>query len=483
MIGEIEDSMFSSFLEHLGRAIYGGIYEPNHPTADGDGFRNDVAKLVEDLQIDLVRYPGGNFVSNYNWEDGIGPRSKRPTKKEEAWKSLEPNWIGIDEFMLWSKKVNIKPMIAINLGTGTVDSAHNLIQYCNANDNSYYASLRRKFGSKEPYNINYWCLGNEMDGDWQIGHMPCLDYCQKAHLAAQKMREVDPNAKFIVCGSSSIDMITFPEWDRTVCENLYDDMDYLSIHQYFYESTTENDYYASYLAMNNYIDILRSVIKYAKAKNHSKKDIYFCFDEYNIWYNNKKLEDNYSIAPPLLEEFQSVKDTIVFSGLLNTLLNNCDVVKIACLAQLVNVIAPIMTQNKGMAIKNLIYYPYYYFSRYCRGVTLKSSIIKGDKFASRFGEAYYVSEAVVQNKEGIVVLLTNYAEEEMLVNVQLGGYKNIEVIEHLLINGGNLNAKNTFESPETVVPKKAINSVVIQGENVDIKIPPFSWNIVRLKAD
>ena len=259
-IGKIEDTMFSSFIEHLGRAIYGGIYQPNHPTADKDGFRKDVIEVVKPLNLSLVRYPGGNFVSGYFWEDGIGPKEKRPQKREDAWHSIEPNEIGTDEFMAWAKKVSVKPMMALNLGLGTVEAARNLVEYCNADDNSKYAKLRRQYGSNEPYNVDYWCLGNEMDGEWQIGHMPVEDYVAKAKKTAQLIREITPNAKLIACGSSTIDMPTFPSWDRQVLEGLYDEIDYLSVHQYFFESTTENDFFASYLAIDKYIGILRDVL-------------------------------------------------------------------------------------------------------------------------------------------------------------------------------------------------------------------------------
>lgn len=472
--------MFSSFVEHLGRAVYGGIYEPTHPTADANGFRDDVASLVKDLNINLVRYPGGNFVSNYNWEDGIGPKDKRPMMRDEAWKSFETNQIGIDEFMLWCKKTNTEPMIAVNLGTGTTDSARNLIEYCNSSRNGQYSRRRRENGFDEPYGIRYWCLGNEMDGDWQIGHLPVKDYCAKAHEAAVKMREVDPNAKFIVCGSSTIDLPTFPEWDRVVCEMLYDEMDYLSVHQYFFESTTESDYYASYLAMEKYISTLRGVLTFAKAKRRAKKDVYLCFDEFNIWYNNKKLHDDFVVAPPILEERQSLKDTIVFGGVLNSLLNNCDIVKIACLAQLVNVIAPIATINNGPVLKNMIYYPYQYFSTYCQGEALKTFVLSGETFDSRFGEARYISQAIVSNDKEVVILLCNYAKEETLVDLELHGYEHLRVCEHTAMFGDDLNAFNDFNHSESVIPQKLVGYINIKNDSVFIKLPKSSWNIIRL---
>lgn len=481
IVGQTEDTLFSSFIEHLGRAVYGGIYQPNHPTADKNGFRNDVADVVKELDLSLVRYPGGNFVSGYFWEDGIGPRKNRPVKKEEAWRSIETNEIGTDEFMIWAKKVNVKPMMAVNMGTGTTDSARNLVQYCNADDDSKYANLRRKYGSKDPYKVIYWGLGNEMDGEWQIGHLPADKYVEKAKEAAHKMKEVDPNIKFIGCGSSSIDMATFPEWDRTVVDGLYDEIDYLSIHQYFYESTTEDDYFASNLAMEKYIGTFRSLLNYVQTKHRFKKPIYLCFDEYNVWYNNKPLPEEYQIAPAILQENQSMKDALVFGGLTNALLNNCDIVKIACLAQLVNVIAPIMTENDGGVVLNTIWYPYLDFCKYMRGTSLKTFVAGGEQFDSRYGKAYYISQAITHNDKELVIQVVNYAKEDTEVEFEIGDFNGFELISHTAMHDEDLNARNTSENPNRVVPFEVKDQVKIDGDKVTVKLGKLSWNLIRLR--
>lgn len=480
-VGKIEDTLFSSFIEHLGRAVYGGIYQPDHPSADKDGFRNDVADMLKQLNLSLVRYPGGNFVSGYNWEDGIGPKEKRPTKKEEAWKSIETNEVGTDEFMKWAKKVGVKPMMAVNLGTGTVENAHNLVQYCNADDDSKYANLRRKYGDNKPYNITYWCLGNEMDGDWQIGHLSADKYAAKANEAVKLMREVDPNIKFIACGSSHIDMPTFPEWDRVVLDNLYDDVDYLSVHQYFFESTTEDDFFASNLAMEKYLTTLRSLLNFIQTKHRNKKPIYLCFDEYNIWYNTTPLPSEYTVAPALLEENQSMKDTLVFGGLTNALLNNCDIVKIACLAQLVNVIAPIVTKNDRGYVLNTIWYPYYNFCNYMRGVALKSFVAGGDQFDSRFGKAYYITTAITHNDNELVIQVVNYAKEDTTVDFEISGFNGFEFVSHLVMHDEDLNARNTFDNPNRVLPHEHHGDVSINGEKINVKLEKLSWNFIRLR--
>ncbi len=480
-VGKIDDTLFSSFIEHMGRAVYGGIYQPDHPTADKDGFRDDVASQLEELHLSLVRYPGGNFVSGYFWEDGIGPRENRPTKKEEAWKSIETNEVGTDEFMKWTKKVGVQPMMAVNLGIGTTENARNLVEYCNADDDSKYANLRRKYGTAKPYNVKYWCLGNEMDGDWQIGHLPADKYVEKAKEAAKLMKEVDPNIKFIACGSSSIDMATFPEWDRTVVDGLYDVADYLSIHQYFFESTTEDDFFASNLAMEKYIGTFRSLLNYVQTKHRNKKPFYLCFDEYNIWYNVTPLPSEYTVAPHLLEEHQSMKDTLVFGGLTNALLNNCDIVKIACLAQLVNVIAPIVTVNDGGYVKNAIWYPFYNFCNHMRGTSLKTIVLGGEQFDSRFGKAYYISQAVTYNNDELVVQIINYAKEDTLVELEIGGFGTFELISHIEMHDDDLNARNDFNNPTRLTPFEVNGKVKINNSKIELDLDKLSWNFLRFK--
>ena len=480
-VGKIENGMFSSFIEHLGRAIYGGMYQPDHPSADEDGFRKDVIEVIKPLNLNLIRYPGGNFVSGYFWEDGIGPVEKRPQKIDHAWHSIEPNIIGTDEFMKWAKKVNVSPMMALNLGSGTIESARNLVEYCNANDRSKYANLRRQNGHNEPYNIIYWCLGNEMDGDWQIGHMSVEDYILKAKKTAQEIRKITPEARLIACGSSTIDMPSFPSWDRQVLEGLYDDIDLLAVHQYFYESTTEDDFFASYLAVDKYITTLRNVLGYVKASKRSKKDIYLCFDEYNIWYNTKKLPQDYRVGAPRGEEFQSLKDALVFTGILNSLLNNADIIKVACLAQLINVLAPIMTRNDGGVLLNSIYYPFFHFCNECRGIALKSYVTSGESFNSRFGEASYLSQSVVLNEDKITINLSNYAKEEVRLMINLLDFGNVEFLKGHCLFGEDLNARNTFEHPKDVVLKKLDSQVTINNNQITIALKPLSWTAIQLK--
>lgn len=362
-IGKIDDKMYSSFTEHLGRSIYTGIYEPGHPNADEDGYRKDVMELVKELGVPVIRYPGGNFVSCYDWHDGIGPKEKRPKRMDYAWSSIETNQFGIDEFCQWAEKVGIEPMIAVNLGTGSIKDAGDLVEYCNHPGGTYWSDLRAQNGHPEPYNIKYWCLGNEMEGSWQAGHLSAEDYTKKALEAAKIMRWVDPSIKLVACGSSYEMLPTYMEWDRTMLTDLYNQVDYLSTHNYTMNSGQgTTNYLASYKQLDSHIKNSAKVIEYVKAKNHFDKDLKICLDEWNVWnFQDIKLDSlddlmglttfemtsagKWEIAPPILQEKYSLLDAVVVGGLGISLLNNADTVEIACLAQLINVIAPITTIN------------------------------------------------------------------------------------------------------------------------------------------
>lgn len=252
-LAEVDPRIYSSFIEHLGRAVYGGIYDPGHPSADEHGFRQDVASMIGEIGVPMIRYPGGNFVSGYNWEDGVGPVADRPRRLELAWRTTEPNEVGTNEFIRWAKGIRSDVMMAVNLGTRGVDAARNLLEYCNHSSGSYYSDLRRSHGFEEPHGIKTWCLGNEMDGPWQIGQKTATEYGRLASETAKAMRLVDPSIELVACGSSFRSMPTYAEWEATVLDHTYEQVDYLSLHTYY--GNTENDT-ANYLAKSLDMDLL-----------------------------------------------------------------------------------------------------------------------------------------------------------------------------------------------------------------------------------
>ncbi|HHW89591.1 MAG TPA: alpha-N-arabinofuranosidase [Clostridiales bacterium] len=480
-IGKVESKMFGSFIEHLGRAVYEGIYEPGHPAADENGFRKDVISLINELGVPIVRYPGGNFVSGYNWLDGIGKKENRPTRLDYAWRTIETNQFGTDEFMKWCEEANVEPMMAVNMGTGAPQDAGYLVEYCNHPSGTYYSELRKANGSEKPYKVKYWCLGNEMDGPWQICHLEAIDYSKKALETAKIIRWVDNRVKLIACGSSSAELPSYPDWDRIILENLYDYVDYLSIHQYYWNEGCDEDFYASYKRMDEFIKTAIATCDFVKAKKRSNKTIYLSFDEWNVWYlKDVKLED-WTQAPHILEDKYTLQDAIVFGGLMNTLLNNCHRIKIACLAQLVNVIAPIFTQKGGAAIRQTTFYPFKYVSQYGRGQALMT-ISECDEFDSKFGKVKELSQSVIfdEDANSLAVFVCNYSQDAIEAEIELRSFGDLEIIEHVVLDGADLKAINDFENPSRVTPKN-VDLGAIKDSKAFINLSPLSWNMIRVK--
>lgn len=485
-ISAVDPRLFGSFVEHLGRAVYGGIYEPGHETADEHGFRGDVAALVRELRVPIVRYPGGNFVSGYNWEDGVGPREKRPRRTELAWRTIETNEVGVNEFAQWAQKVKTDVMMAINLGSRGVDAARNLVEYCNHPGGSYYSDLRRSHGIEAPHNFKLWCLGNEMDGPWQIGAKTAHEYGRLAQESAKVMRGVDPTIELVVCGSSNRHMPTFAQWEATVLDLTYHDVDYISLHTYY--GNRDNDtpnFLARSLDMDQFIDSVIAICDYVKAKKRSKKRIDLSFDEWNVWFHSNEADrkiEPWSIAPPQLEDVYTLEDALLVGSMLISLLRRADRVKIACLAQLVNVIAPIMTETGGPAWRQTIFYPFLHASLYGRGVALEP-IIKSDKYDSKdFSDVPYLDSIAVlnENEDQLTVFAVNRnLEGELELTCDLRGLRDYQVAEHLVLTHRDLKAVNTAKEPMNVIPRAAGGGQVEDGR-LRALLPQASWNVIRL---
>lgn len=487
-IGEIDNRIYGSFIEHLGRAVYNGIYEPTHPLANEDGFRKDVIDMVKELNVPIIRYPGGNFVSGYNWEDGIGPLELRPKRLELAWRSLETNEVGINEFAKWAKKVNSEIMMAVNLGTRGIVEACNLLEYCNHPQGTYYSDLRIKHGFKEPHKIKTWCLGNEMDGPWQIGHKTPIEYGRLALETGKAMKLIDPNIELVSCGSSHTAMPTFPEWEATTLEHTYDVADYISLHQYYgnKDNNTAN-FLALSMDMDHFIKTVISTCDYVKAKKRHKKTINLSFDEWNVWFHSNESDDDtmrnrpWQKAPALLEDAYSFEDALLVGCMLITFIKHADRVKMACLAQLVNVIAPIMTENNGGAWKQSIFYPYLHASLYGRGIAL-GLIITSPKYDTKdFTDVPYLEATAVYNEEQqeVTIFAVNRdLEDEMKLECDFRSFEDYQLIEHLVLACNDLKAYNTL-SNQPVVPNNKGNSKVDNGR-LEAILNKASWNVIRL---
>jgi alpha-L-arabinofuranosidase len=491
----IDRNLFGSFLEHLGRAIYEGIYDPGSKLSDSNGFRKDTLEEIRKINVPIIRYPGGNFVSGYNWLDGIGPKKDRPVVLDKAWNSLNSNQFGTDEFMQWCKLANTKPLMGLNLGTGTPEEAAALVEYCNVDKGTRWSELRRKNGAAEPYEVEHWCLGNEMDGPWQIGHMSATEYGYKAADAARQMRYVDSSLKLIACGSSSSGMPTYLEWDREVLEQCYEYVDGLSLHRYFDNSDTTGGDSAHFLAMNLTMDrqITESLAVCDLVRGHRKspKQLWLSFDEWNVWYRERRgdaVDGHKTSAPHLLEEIYNLEDALLVGGLLNTLIRNSNRVKIGCLAQLVNVIAPIMTNADGIFLQT-IFYPYSWALQYARGaaldVVVESSTydVKG-LYGSRDEKTTSVAHLDVSGSydaaSGTAVAFT--------LNRDLAKAHEVEIVWEdkapakvqaaWVLTGDDLKAVNSFSAPKKVVPAEFAKPTTSNGRT-KFEVPARSYTMIQ----
>src|SRR5215831_10290186 len=391
VIGTTDRRLFGAFVEHLGRCVYGGIFEPGHPTADERGFRSDVLELVRELAPTIVRYPGGNFVSGYNWEDGVGPVQQRPRRLDLAWMSTEPNTFGTNEFIDWCRAAGIEPMLAVNLGTRGGDAARNLVEYCNHPGGTALSDLRRKHGWEKPHDVKFWCLGNEMDGWWQMEMKTATEYGRIATEAAKMMKWVDPTIELAACGSSGRTMPAFGAWEDTVLEHSFDQVEYISLHTYL---NNYADDAAAFLAspdlMDNFIEEVVAIADAVAARRRSSKRIMLSFDEWNVWYRTRRkreerVKPGWPVAPSILEEIYTVLDALTFGGACISLLNHANRITAACLAQLVNVIAPIMTETGGPAWRQTIFWPFMQFSRMGRGRVLRTEI-SSPTYSARYND-------------------------------------------------------------------------------------------------
>ena len=506
-ISRIDDRVYGAFLEHLGRAIYTGIYEPDHPTADKNGMRGDVAQLVRELKVPMVRYPGGNFVSAYNWEDGIGPKDQRPTRLDLAWHTSDSNQVGVHEFADWCDLVDTEMMLAINLGSRGLDEARNFLEYVNGPTGSYWGDLRKKNGRADPFDVKLWCLGNEMDGPWQVGHKTAHEYGRLANEVAKTMRAFDKSLELIVCGSSHSNMPTYPDWEREVLEHTYESVDHISLHMYFANRENEKALAegasadvlarntANYLALNEkldrYIATVASTINFVKSKKRSKRQVYISFDEWNVWYHSNKqdraiLDGNsgWPHAPRLLEDIYNFEDVLQVGLILNTFIRRSDVVKLACIAQLVNVIAPIMTDPKGDAWRQTIYYPYYFASVFGRGTALNLAV-KVPGYDSEHGDNIpYVDVAGVHDEEAGTLTffaVNRHASETIDLDLSLQGFSAGQVFDHQVMTHENLRAVNTATEQTKVAPSKGSGATIADG-TLSVKLPPYSYQMIRIKA-
>ena len=484
VISQISPLLFSGFAEHMGRCIYEGIYDPASPHADENGLRKDVMASLKELNYRAMRYPGGNFLSGYRWEDGIGPKDQRPVRRDLAWQSIETNQFGTDEFMHFCKELGTAPMMAVNMGTGTIQDAANLLEYCNAPTGTQYADLRAKHGHADPYNVKYWCIGNEMDGPWQIGHLDDVEYGKKAREAAKMMRWHDKDIELVLCGSSNSKMATYPQWDRVALELCWEHVDYHSMHYY---AGNRDDDTASYLAISaefeSFVDTLEGVLRYVKAKSRSKHDVYLSWDEWNVWYKTavpEHMRGNWTEAPHLIEEVYNLEDALVVAQWMNVFLRKSHILKIACIAQIVNIIAPILTTTDGM-LKQSIYYPFMLFSQLASGDALDVAVNAPMYNTKQFGDMPLLdvsSSYDSENNRHAVFIVNRSQTDAVVTDINWQDQQPTQIASAYQLAGTDPKASNTWENPNNLVAVPIDVPEVTDGVTT-MSLPPLSFTVLE----
>lgn len=509
-VADVPARLFGSFVEHLGRCVYGGIYEPDHPTADADGFRQDVLDLVKELGVTCVRYPGGNFVSNYNWEDGTGPRDQRPVRRDLAWHTTETNQMGIDDFYRWSQKSGTEIMLAVNMGTRGLKAALDELEYVNGTAGTELADRRVKNGIEEPMDVKMWCIGNEMDGHWQVGHMSPDEYAAAVDRVAHAMKLAEPALELVACGSSSAHMPTFGEWERKVLTKAYHDVDFVSAHAYYHDhgyrthDTLEmQDFLASAEDMNYFINTVADEADAAKAINHGSKDIAISFDEWGVWYQGRWNEQEtawaesknglhhgaWPTAPHQLEDIYSAADAVVEGSLMITLLKHCDRVRSASRAQLVNVIAPIMAEpNGGAAWKQTIFYPFAEAAHYAHGDVFAPVVESPTVTTKSYGNVAAIDAVVTWDaatRSGLLLAVNRDLDAAHDVTVSLAGLPGadgaIAVTHAQVLHDDDPYRMNTADEPNAVTPADLTVSTAADG-TLTFTLPAVAWTAVRFTA-
>jgi alpha-N-arabinofuranosidase len=483
-IAPISPLLFGGFAEHMGRCVYEGIYDPESPHADEHGLRKDVMGALRDQSYTVIRYPGGNFLSGYNWLDGVGPKAQRPRRRELAWQSVETNQFGTNEFIEFCAAINAAPMLGVNMGTGDIQSASDLVEYCNVSDGTYWSDLRVSHGFRNPHDVRYWCVGNEMDGFWQIGHLDAAAYGNKALEAAKMMKWQDPTIETILCGSSNDRMPTYPEWDRIALEIAWEHMDYLSMH--YYAGNREDDtasYLASAVLFERYVDTLEGTLRYVKAKRRSTHDVYLSWDEWQVWYKGDPMQGNWTEAPHLAEEIYNLEDALVVAQWLNVFLRRSHVLKIACVAQIVNVISWVHTRRDEL-LKQPSYYAFKLVSNLARGEALDVLVKAPELETKQYGAVPTLDVSASYDDEtqrGAIFLVNRGQTEAVVTTIVWQDGKTVHIDEAWQLAGSDPKEANSWDEPNRLIAN-AISPPTVEDGRVTLSLPPLSFTALSTRT-
>ena len=493
VIGEVSDLMYGQFFEPMGRCTHEGMYEPDHITADKNGWRQDVKELVKELGITCFRYPGGNITASYRWEDGVGPREKRPVRLDLAWSSIEDNSIGTDEYVSYVKELGAESIMCFNAGTRGIEAASDLVEYCNFPGGTKLSDMRRANGYEQPHNIRYWCIGNEVEGDWQIAQHQVDSYAWLCRQMGKAVKILNPENQVIASGTSEYFIRSFIDWDFKVLDTAFDYIDGLSIHCYTNRRKTDTTphYLAHTARLEAYISAIEGVCKAVETKRWSKKKIYLSIDEWNVQsyeivYLRAGREERgikpWMVHPPLSEQIYTMEDALALGLQLIVFLKHCNRIKIACMSLLVNALSPIMTEKGGAAWRQPTFFPFAQCSKYGRGQVLDTKLECESYQDDELGAIPYV-EAVMTYKSKtneLTLFAVNKRDEACALRCDLQGFENYTVQEHIVLSHSDLFAVNTVNDPENVKPHTQQGSTV-KSAVLESTLEKYSWNVIRLK--
>ncbi len=519
-IGEISPRLFGAFLEPIGSMVNGSMYNPKHPTADAQGMRRDFYESLRDAHLPCVRLPGGNFVSGWQWKDSIGPKSDRKVRLDPAWFQYIPNDVGHDEYLQWAEKAGAEPIYTVNLATGTLQDAADCVEYTNFESGSYWADLRRKNGHEKPYGVKTWCLGNEMDGPWQISswEKDPRGYGILAHETSKAMKWIDPDIETVACVSSSPSLYHYPEWDRQVLEECYATVDYISLHHYHSTPPDRPDaLLAGYKVYEDYINTELALCDYIRTKLQLKKRMFLSFDEYGSFFRpigtvhhgmrgREPDEAFYGFDPKrayvrhdpddwstrrmpsasgeMLRALGTVSTMLV-------LLRHADRVKIGCATGGLNDLCRTDRENiwKGAA-----YYPFTQMIRYARGVSLECAlecekrdvpgyVIDDLNQYDGFENVELIQAAAALDEETgtlTVFAINADTDEAQELTLDARAFEGWRFTEHIEMYANSFDDENSFEHPDTILPH--VNTETAQdGGYVRALLKKASWNVFRFE--
>ncbi len=517
-IGEISPRLFGAFLEPIGSMVNGSMFNPKHPTADAQGLRSDFYNALNEAGIPCVRLPGGNFVSGWQWKDSIGPMQDRKAHLDLAWHQYIPNDVGHDEYLQWAEKAGAQSIYTVNLGTGTLQDAADCVEYTNHEGGTYWSDLRRKNGHDKPYGVKTWCLGNEMDGPWQIAswERDPRGYGILAHETSKAMKWVDPSIETIACVSSSPFLAHYPEWDRQVLEQCYETVDYISLHHYHSAPPDKPEaLLAGYQAFENYINTEIALCDYMKTHLRVHKTMMLSLDEYgsmirprgtsHLGLNGRQRAlsfyefdptkpyirhdpDDWSTRrmPPSSHEMLRTLGTV---STMLVMLHHADRVKIGCAT---GGLGDLARTDREHVWKGASYYPFHWMIQNAKGTSLKC-LIDCDKYDVEgyaiddmnqyegFEGVDTIQAGAVYNEEAgelNVIVINADLNEPQLLTLDARGFEGYRFAGHTEMFAANPEDANTFEHPDTILPRTN-EETSCDGGILTARLEKASWNVLR----